>query len=76
MFKDLKKFICEFFKQCHKCWSQKVFLDTMLCQEIEKILFFILKPVEKETIVSCLIIIGELIALNNPDLYMKYLKNN
>lgn len=71
--KYLKIDICKFYELCVRRLSEDDFLKAVFCDEVLDIIFDFMNAQEKDWTVSCLIIIGEIVAIKGADIYIKYL---
>ena len=73
--KELKYDICIYLENCQKYLSEIDFIKAVFCDEVVEIIFNVLKAKNKDCTVSCLVLIGEIVAIKGADVQMKYLKD-
>lgn len=59
--------ICIYLENCQKYLSENDFMRAVFCDEIIEIIFGVLKVNNKDCTVSCLVLIGEIVAIKEAD---------
>jgi len=59
--------ICKFYELCVRGLCENDFMKAVFCDEVLDVIFDFLKVQDKEWTVSCLIVIGEIVAIKKSD---------
>ena len=59
--------ICKFYEICVRGLSEDDFMKAVFCDEVLDIIFNFMKVQDKDWTVSCLILIGEIVAIKGSD---------